>query len=68
MSKEEIVNMPLKPEIKTLLEKQADANGRATGREAAFIVERDVLKNAKKSCICTRRTARRGDQKSRATL
>ena len=34
MSKEHIINMPLKPEIKTLLEKQADANGRATGREA----------------------------------
>lgn len=49
MSKEHIINMPLKPEIQKLLEQQADKNGRATSREAAHIVERDVLKNAKKS-------------------
>jgi len=48
MSKEQIINMPLKPEVKKLLEKQADANGRAMGREAAHIVERDVLKRARK--------------------
>lgn len=48
MSKEEIVNMPLKPEIKKLLEQQADENRRATNREAQLIVEREVLKRAKK--------------------
>lgn len=48
MSKEQIINMPLKPEVKKLLEKQAEANGRAMGREAAHIVERDVLKGTKK--------------------
>ena len=68
MSKEEIVNMPLKPEIKKLLEQQADENRRATNREAQSIVEREILKRAKKFRICTRRTARRGDQKSRATI
>lgn len=49
MSKEQIVNMPLKPEVKKLLEKQADENGRATNREAQVIVEREVLKRAKRS-------------------
>ena len=48
MSNEQIVNMPLKPEVKKLLEQQADENGRATKREAQVIVEREVLKRAKK--------------------
>lgn len=48
MSKEEIVNMPLKPEVKKLLEQQADADGRATNRQAAQYVEKEVLKRAKK--------------------
>ncbi len=49
MSNEQIVNMPLKPEVKKLLEQQADENGRATNREAQVIVESVVLKRAKKS-------------------
>lgn len=48
MSNEQILNVPLKPEIKKLLEKQADENGRAMGREAARIIERDVKKQAGK--------------------
>lgn len=48
-SKEHVLNVPLKPEVKKLLEQQADGNGRAMGREAARIIERDVKKNAKRS-------------------
>ena len=48
MSNEQIVNMPLKPEVKKLLEEQADANCRATNREAQVIVESVVLKRANK--------------------
>lgn len=48
MSNEHMLNVPLKPEVKILLEKQADDNGRAMGREAARIIERDVKKQAKK--------------------
>lgn len=46
--KEPIINMPLKPEIKKMLEQQAGENRRATNREAQLIVEREVLKRAKK--------------------
>lgn len=49
MSHEQILNVPLKPEVKKLLEQQADGNGRAMGREAARIIERDVKKNAKRA-------------------
>lgn len=49
MSKEQVINVPIKPEVKKLLEKQADANGRATIREAQVIVESEVLKRDKKS-------------------
>jgi len=48
-SKEQVLNVPLKPEVKKLLEQQADGNGRAMGREAARIIERDVKKNAKRA-------------------
>ena len=46
--KEEILNVPLKPEVKKLLTEKADSNGRAACREAARIIERDVLRTAKK--------------------
>lgn len=49
MSKEQILNVPLDPEVKRLLELQADGNGRAMGREAAQIIEREVKKNAKRA-------------------
>ena len=48
-SKEQVLNVPLKPEVKKLLEQQADGNGRAMGREAAQIIERYVKKNANRS-------------------
>jgi len=48
MAKEEIINMPLKPEVKKLLEQQADADGRAVCRQAAQYVERETMKRAKK--------------------
>lgn len=44
MKKEEsVVNVPLKLEVKKLLEQQADGNGRAMGREAARIIERELM-------------------------
>ena len=50
MKKEEsVVNVPLKPEVKKLLERQADGNGRAMGREAARIIEREVMATAKRA-------------------
>lgn len=48
MSKEQVINVPIKPEVKRMLKKQADANGRATMREAQIIVEREVIRQAKK--------------------
>ena len=45
---EHIVNTPLKPEVKKLLEQQADEDGRATARQAARYVEEEVLRWAKK--------------------
>lgn len=47
MDKEQILNVPLKTEVKRLLERQADVNGRAMGREAAQIIAREVTKNAR---------------------
>jgi len=48
MRKEQVINVPIKPEVKKLLEEQADANGRATLREAANILESEVINRAKK--------------------
>ena len=44
MSKEEekVLNVPLKPEVRKLLDARADDNGRASSREAACIIERAV--------------------------
>lgn len=39
---EQVINVPLKPEVKRALVARADANGRATGREAARIIEQNV--------------------------
>ena len=39
---EQVINVPLKPEVKRALEERAYANGRATGREAARIIEQTV--------------------------
>ena len=36
---EKIINVPLKQDTKDWLEARADENGRATGREAAKIIE-----------------------------
>lgn len=41
---EKIINVPLKKRIKEALEEMADDNGRATGREAARIIEEQVKK------------------------
>lgn len=47
MKKEEsVVNVPLKVEVRNILERQADENGRAMGREAARIIERELMKTA----------------------
>ena len=46
---EQMLNVPLKPEVKRLLEQQADGNGRAMGREAAQIIEREVMATAKRA-------------------
>lgn len=47
MKKEEsVVNVPLKVEVRNILERQADENGRAMGREAARIIERELMKAA----------------------
>ena len=44
MSKEEekVLNVPLKPEVRKLLDARADDNGRAASREAASIIESAV--------------------------
>ena len=39
---EKVINVPLKPAVKRALEARANANGRATGREAARIIEQNV--------------------------
>ena len=44
MSDEKIVQVPLSEEAKAALEARAEANGRATGREAAQIINKAVLK------------------------
>lgn len=41
---EKIVQVPLSEEAKAALEERAEANGRATGREAQQIINRAVLK------------------------
>lgn len=45
---EEYVNMPLKPEVKSALQERAAANGRTTGREAALIVTKTVMRSTKR--------------------
>ena len=42
---EKVLNVPLKPEVRKLLDARADDNGRATSREAACIIERAVGAN-----------------------
>lgn len=44
MSKKEekVLNVPLKPKVRKLLDARADDNGRASSREAACIIERAV--------------------------
>ena len=44
MSKEveKVLNVPLKPEVRKLLDARADDNGRAASREAASIIESAV--------------------------
>lgn len=44
MNNEKIVQVPLSDEAKAALEARAEANGRATGREAAQIINKAVLK------------------------
>lgn len=44
MSNEKIVQVPLSEEAKAALEARAEINGRATGREAAQIINRAILK------------------------
>ncbi len=44
--KESMVNVPLKIEARNVLERRADENGRAMGREAARIIERELMKTA----------------------
>lgn len=44
--KESMVNVPLKIEVRNVLERRADENGRAMGREAARIIERELMKTA----------------------
>lgn len=46
MSNEKIISVPLSEEARAALEERADANGRATGREAARIISKAVLRNA----------------------
>ena len=48
MSKEEVINVPLAKDVKAALKKQADANGRATIREAANIITKAVKKGSQK--------------------
>ena len=45
---EKMLNVPLTPRIRKLLDECAEDNGRAASREAANIIERDVTqRNAK---------------------
>ena len=44
MNTEHVINVPLKPEVKRLLEEQADSNGRAMGREAAILIKKGLRK------------------------
>lgn len=46
---EKIINVPLKPETKEWLDGVADENGRATGREAAKIIEAAQKRAEKKT-------------------
>lgn len=41
--KESVINVPLKVEVRNILERRADENGRAMGREAARIIERELM-------------------------
>ncbi len=49
MSNEIRVQVPLSEEAKIALEERANANGRATGREAAQIINKAVLRKAERS-------------------
>lgn len=46
--KEQVINVPLMPDVKAALKKQADRNGRATIREAAKIITKSVMKGSQK--------------------
>ena len=46
--KEKIINVPLPQSVKDALDRRADANGRATIREAANIITKAVKKGARK--------------------
>ena len=48
MKKEDIVNVPLDPKVKKDLERQAEANGRATNREAAQLIKDGLRKGSGK--------------------
>ena len=48
MSKEEVINVPIAPDVKAALKKQANANGRAMIREAAKLITNGVKKGARK--------------------
>ena len=48
MSKEKIINVPLPASVKDALDRRADANGRATIREAANIITKAVKKGVLK--------------------
>lgn len=45
---EKILNVPLTPRIRKLLDECAEENGRAANREAANIIERDVTQRKAK--------------------
>ena len=49
MNNEKIVQVPLSDKAKAALEARAEANGRATGREAAQIINKAVLKKTPES-------------------
>ena len=46
--KEEVVNIPLPPDVKAALRKRAHANGRAMIREGAKLITDGVKKGARK--------------------
>ncbi len=46
--KEHIINVPVEPELKPVLERQADKNGRAVRREAAAILNAELRKKVAK--------------------